>query len=86
MLENTLHTPAHLHEMGLTWTASTSLEHQQQLAMKTVDFVLLLAGHRAWSMFVYQMPPYTWAGILTDRVDHKTTGIMCAGSGSFTHV
>ena len=81
MLKDALYTPKHLHEMGFVSTASSSSEHHQLLARTLLDFVLLLAGYRAWSMFLYEFPPFSWAEILTDRSDHRTTGIMCAGSG-----
>ena len=80
MMEDAFYTPAHLHEIGLVWNSAVDMEEQQLLARKNLDFVLVLAGFRAWSMLVSECPPYTWAGILTDKAERKAAG-MCDGSG-----
>ena len=38
---------------------------QKENCSKHADTTFILIGHRSWSLFVYCMPPYCYAGILS---------------------
>ena len=66
----------HLKDMSLDWNASNAdMERQQELVDTLADFAFTLSEYRTWSLLIYEIPPFPYAGLLTSSDARKAAAI-----------
>ena len=70
LFDNIFRSKAAFKDLGIQWTDDPSrLPVHRAVVATLADFGLNLASNRAWSNMVWQAPPYTYARLLSARVD-----------------